>query len=190
MTEMLYASKISPLTLREFRISRIGCFFAEMTTEVHMDSVDRGFCCPPSAGLVPTDALTVGCIIRPPARIGRILRSSGWPEIKSPVVESVMVDMIDLTRIGLHNLAMHIGVFSVFTPRCIETFGSSFPSGSPIPLAQPRIISGINKGDLALRKWDQIVGWIKRLNNRCAVGAFLGHSLSDKRLRCSAALGF
>jgi hypothetical protein len=68
------------------------------------------------------------------------------------------------------------------------TYGINFTptlSSAPVPLFEKLKVGHVNNCILALRKWNQAVGWVERLNNRVSFHAFFHRSSSQGLLEFS-----
>lgn len=107
------------------------------------------------------------------AFIPTILTLSRFPQIASPVVQSVVIAMITSAA---EDEPMHIGMID---RRCDGVPYFSACDCHPIPLREPFEIGGIHYGDFLMSQWDKAIFLVERLANRIAFCAtLLGHVLT------------
>ena len=93
---------------------------------------------------------------------GQISTLGTWAEVASSVVERVVVFMINCISVGLGYLSVKKSELSVHVPDCVKHLlpveASSGPRGTPFPLTQMIVESGINYGIHALSEREITTG--------------------------------
>lgn len=159
--------------LREF-VSCVRCFFnRRKVPKVKKFSFMSYHSNPFFIFFVPIHSFMSCSVIRLNFVITCILWSSSFPQISSTVIQRVPVAVVGfLSWFTPENFSSHINCipFSVFAilAHGIKAFGFWTPMGAPIPLVEPRIVGSSNHCVLPLRKRDDLVRWVLRLDDRVA----------------------
>src|ERR1700739_1010394 len=127
----------------------MGCFFGGFKTaevDIFFPVMDYG--APPVSNF--GYAFVSTGIVGSKSSIARILSGCGFSQIFSAVVERVVVFVVPFfTWSTTEDFPCHVqnrSFFAVYTlgAHRVETAGFVIPLGAPIPLVEPRIISGID----------------------------------------------
>jgi hypothetical protein len=173
--------KLAKMLLRRFIVGS-GCLL-DGTEKTQVSTLTAGsyISLPLFAMFVPRYSFESAGVARTPFAVHVILRVIAFAQILSAVVQRVMVPMVAFfILVTRQNYLMHSSSFSANASNSVKTFSICIPFRTPNELGQPRKISGIDDGVLALRERYQSVGLVERMNNRMAFHA--GHRSSEKGL--------
>ncbi len=107
-----------------------------------------------------------------------ILRRTALPKILTAIIKHVVVFVVALfARTASETLPMHRYILPLSIFRTGQratgkpTVSLQVPASPPVELRQRGEVGSINDGVFTLRKWNQTVGFIERLNNRVSLHA-------------------
>lgn len=124
-------------------------------------------------------------IVDPNPAISAIFGVGTHSKVDSSIIERVVVYVISplLAATSRYNVAhindLHLPVGIMDAPLGVKTPSSNVPLGVPVPLREALKVLSINNSVLALRKWNQAVGWIERLTNGVPCKRLSGHFLTS-----------
>jgi hypothetical protein len=162
-------------------VTRFSGFYCCRVTPDKYKSPVQGYVGNPFVSrFIPTHAnKTTGAVARQKP-IALVLSTSGNSEISLPIVQRVVIAMVNALSIRyLHYLSMHVAWSVLLVSLSVKSFHSLLSISKPIPLIQPLVILRINKSVLALRKWNYLVGLVKRLRNFMSADMSFHGSTSD-----------
>lgn len=131
---------------------------------------------------MPRYTLVTRCVVLGESLITCVLSIGARSKVIVAIIQAIAVFVVNVLR-GSHHDSVHKDqviptIRQALHSSCIAGFCFSRRNNKPIPLHEEFIFGCTHSRDLMLRKRNQLVGWIERLNNRRTVDVAFGHGLS------------
>lgn len=153
------------INLGRFIVSPRRIFSCRKKTDRFPDSINVDTSSP--AFFAPAHASKSGDCFPMSLRVSHILCMSAFAQVLAAIIQSVAVFVVALFSGNAAKDETVHGEMLFSTPLfplSVEGSSIAVPIGIPVPLRQPFKVSGIDERILPLCKWNQLVGWVKRLD--------------------------
>jgi hypothetical protein len=121
-------------------------------------------CAPLGCTFHPTNANVSAGVFSVQLSIGVVLSMSTLTDVLAAVIQGIVISMIHLLpSLTPKNEPMHGRIFSSYPSVGVKSARTRIPPGLPVKFRKPFIVGSVHNGILALRKWNQAVGWVLRL---------------------------
>jgi hypothetical protein len=135
--------------------------------------------CHPSSNPVSVDTFISSCIVSSLVAVGSVQRLRTWAQIFSAIIQTIVIAMIHAWSIWKQN-AMHVNLLPSIESDSVVSIIFSFLR-LPMFFIERFVLTGIDKGVLALCQWNYLVGLIKRLDDSVPFHVVF-HGLSEKEI--------
>jgi hypothetical protein len=138
------------------------------------------------SGFIPVDADETARVVSLLPSVELILRTRAFSDVVAAVIQRVVVFVVrELSGLAGKNHSVHVLV--VARADDVECSSVRIPQCVPVPLQKEFVVRSIDNGILFSGKWNNLVGWVKRLNNFVSADATF-HKLTSHGLVTAAIL--
>lgn len=131
--------------------------------KMNMLTAHTCLCLPFSIALRPRDTLISGSVSFVHSAISLIICTSTWAKIRSAIVETVTINVVNLWEFARRKLAMHEDYCAAFKSCSVVQLRFSNAVCVPIPLHKPFVIGSVNDNKFSTSEGNVSGGRIRGL---------------------------